>query len=213
MNIKTKYILSLFCLLLLSSLGFSQCLATSNCDCGASGLSGPNGLPPLEMTFDSFSKYNGGITLSGSTILKVNVADILAPIGGCIWKLAMYVDNFAAPANEWEQLANYGVVGAGTIPTWDLLQVRITNGCNTPLLPGVWQTFPVLPGGKIDIINNLALVAMDPIGICTPQVNGKGSYLQNYDEYTFTIDYRIQPGFAFQPGRYDLKVRFLITEY
>jgi hypothetical protein len=43
-------------------------------------------------------------------------------------------------------------------------------------------------------------------------VNGPGSYLTNYDEFNFDIDIRLRPGARFNPGIYNLNIRFRLEE-
>lgn len=199
--------------ILLRGIGYCQCgpPATANCDPVTSKiiLATPSN---LELIFDSFSEYNGGITLNGSSIVRLKVFSNVLPPSPCTWKLSMIVSNGAWPAPaEWENLAVYGGGASGTNPTLDLLQLKVTNGCSTPINNGVWQTFAPLTGSVIDIINSGVTT---PAGTCNPalQTNGEGSYLTNYNEYSFTIDYRIVPGLTFIPGRYELSIKFCIVE-
>lgn len=167
----------------------------------------------VELVFDSFSEYNGGITLNGSSIIRLKVLRKY-PIANdsCKWMLSMYVSNGGAPSpvSQWETLTNYGIAGSGILPTLDLLQVRVDNGCNTPINSGAWQNFDSLSGAVIHIVNNAAFI---PAGSCGGlQVNGAGSYLTNYNEYSFVIDYRIKPGMLYRPGRYELSIKYCLTE-
>jgi hypothetical protein len=160
-----------------------------------------------DFIFDSFSKYINGITVSGATQLRLTVVPNNA---SCKWKLRVYVDNnpsAATPVNQWETLSNYG--GSGNPPLIDLLEVKIYNGCNTPINSGVFQTFTPVNGSFIDIIKDIVIV---PAGSCTSNVNGAGSYLTNYKEYSFMIDYRIKPGLVYIAGGYQLSLRFCLVE-
>ena len=123
----------------------------------------------------------------------------------------MSVENNAssgAAADEWETLSTYGT-GNANIPKIDILGVRITNGCSTSPIDGVYQNF-VQTGDIIDIIENTG-VRVDA-GSCTVNVNGPGSYLTFYDEFTFQVDFRIVPGFNLEPGMYQLQVKFELVE-
>ena len=129
----------------------------------------------------------------------------------------MFVDNnlWAMPT-DWETTVPYGAAGSGVPPALDLLELRVSNVCNTPLNSGLWQKFAPLTGSVIDIVNNVALDPSTP-GICDLQTNGEGSYLTNYNEYSFTIDYRLIPfdaalGFIYRPGRYELHIKFCLQE-
>ena len=186
--------------------------------CGPPPAANCQGIPSSELirstpanesfTFDTFSKYNGGITISGSTLLRLKV---LPNNGACKWILRMYVDNNggATPVNEWEAITpSYGT--SGVIPTLDLIDVKVYNGCGTPINSGVYQNFAPITGSSIDIINNIALI---PAGSCAGlNVNGAGTYLTNYNEFNFTIDYRIVPGLTYTPGMYQLILKFCLVE-
>lgn len=163
--------------------------------------------PNVDFTFDQIRDYNAGITLSGSTILHLKVDSGTAL---CKWKLLMYIDNNGAPTpvNEWETLATYGIPGA-VKPKIDLLQVKVYNGCATPICEQ-WQTFIPQDDAAIDIIYSPLPVI--PAGSCTENVDGLGSYLNHYNEYTFTVDYRIKPGFVYAAGVYQLGLHFYIVE-
>lgn len=172
----------------------------------------------VDFVFDSFIEYQGGIEKYASTILKLNVSDN-APFT-CQWKLKMIVSNngWGVP-EEWNPLATYGAAGAGQAPTLDMLEVRISNQCDTPV-PGVndtWRSFAIPPGNGDEIII-VDDVGVNPGGGCGgTQVNGAGSYLDapfGYGEYTFNIDYRIRPGVvsSWRPGYYNMSVKFCLTE-
>ena len=175
-----------------------------------------------EFTFDSFSKYNGGLTINGSTILKVKVADNPLQSGTCQWKLQMIVSNggssITADPNEWETLASYGSGSVANKPTIDILQIRIDNGCNTPQNAGLMLAPFAAHADVIDIINPTGPVVAPGAGVACSggggqETNGVGTYLGlDYNEYSFVIDYRLNPGFVYAPGRYELSVKFCLTE-
>jgi hypothetical protein len=189
---------------------------TSFSQCGPAGSAHCQGIPFSEMirstpgnldfTFDNFSKYNGGVTFSGATLLRLKV---LGNDASCKWVLRMYIDNNGGmtPINEWETSFPYSTSGAK--PTLDLIQVKIYNGCNTPINSGIYQNFTPTTGSSIDIIND---VALNIAGSCVPNVNGAGSYLTNYNEYSFTVDYRIVPGLTYAAGLYTLNIHFCLVE-
>ena len=172
--------------------------------------------PNKEFIFDNFSKYKAGITLNGSTILKLKVAPITATTTACQWKLVMIVSNGGSPApsSEWETLTNYGSSSSSSKPTIDHLMVRVSNGCNTPKNSGVWQQFNPADGDVIEIINPAIIKAAGAGTACSGnETNGAGTYLgADYNEYSFTIDYRIIPELAHTPGRYEIFVKFCLRE-
>lgn len=164
-----------------------------------------------DFTFDSFSKYIAGITFHGIANVNVKVEDQLPANPNCKWALAMTVENnpsSGTPADEWESLITYGS-GNASPATIEILEVRITNGCSTSPIDGVYQNF-TLAGDYIDIIENTGVRIN--AGSCITNVNGPGSYLSNYDEFHFQIDFRITPGFNFNPGIYQLQVKFELVE-
>lgn len=191
-----------------SQLSFSQCGPPATANCQGIPFSELIRSTPgnIDFTFDNFSKYNGGVTISGATLLRLKV---LGNNASCKWVLRMYIDNNGAPtpANEWETSLPYST--SGDKPTLDLIQVKIYNGCNTPINSGVYQNFAPATGAFIDIIND---VALNVAGSCTTNVNGAGSYLTNYNEFSFTVDYRIVPGLTYAAGMYTLNIRFCLVE-
>ncbi len=171
--------------------------------------------PNKEFYFDSFGKYAGGITYNGSTILKVKVA--ANPSLTCQWKLVMIVSNggsLVTPvSSEWETLVNYGFGTSSNKPTIDFLQVRVSNGCATPQNSGIWQQFNPADGDVIDIINPNSLTPAGASTACGGETNGVGTYLGvDYNEFSFTVDYRIVPNLSFNPGRYELSIKFCLVE-
>lgn len=204
----------MLCSLLFNKKVFSQvcAAATVNCEDAVAGdsrlvLSTPS---TVDFVFDKFSEYAGGIVLAGSTELHVRVDALNAM---CKWSLKMTVDNnvgLPAPAaTDWFKAATYGLGVVGNIPQLDLIEVKVYNGCNTPIASGAYQNFAAATGSSLDIINDIVI---NPAGTCATNVNGPGSYLGNYNEYTFVIDYRIVPGFTFSPGIYQMKINFCLVE-
>jgi hypothetical protein len=188
----------------------AQCGPPVTANCQAIPASGLTLSTPgnVNFVFDNFDKIKSGITMGGTTILRLNV---LANNAACKWALRVYIDNnpgAGTPATDWEKLSTYGSP-IGTVPKLNLLQFRVYNGCGTPISNGVYETFAAANGSFIDIINGMALT---PAGSCATNVNGAGSYLTNYNEYTFTIDYRLVPGLAMTPGYYQVGLRFCLVE-
>lgn len=164
-----------------------------------------------DFVFNSFSKYIAGITYYGIANVDVKVDDQVPSNPDCKWMLTMSVENnpsSGTAADEWETLATYGT-GSSSSPKINILEVRVTNGCSTSPIDGIYQNFNVT-GDLIDIIENTGIVIS--AGSCTTNVNGPGNYLINYDEYHFQIDFRIIPGFNFDPGIYQLQVKFNLSE-
>ena len=163
------------------------------------------------LTFDSTAKYQGGITISGAARLKIRVDNQAVPDPLCSWNLTMFIDNnpgAGTPNTEWEQLALYGN-GLGNNPLIESLEIRIRNACSTSPADGLFQKFTT----NTDIIDIIApLLPITPAGSCTDNVNGPGNYITNYNEFHFDIDIRVTPKFAFNPGIFQLSIRFHLEE-
>lgn len=169
-----------------------------------------NGQTNIDFTFDTFSKYLGGITQNGVTRLRVTVDNSINNNPACRWNLVIYVDNGngSTPNTEWESLFTQSV--SGNVPAIDLLQLRVSNRCNTPLVGNQYINAPLNAGTPIMIIRNDGITV--PAGSCVTNVNGPGNSTSNYNEYTFDIDYRLIPGVGLKSGIYQLRIKYLLTE-
>ncbi len=164
-----------------------------------------------DFVFDSFGKYLGGITYHGAAKIRIDVDDQIPPNPNCKWMLTMTVENNPSggtASDEWETLASYGS-GSATIPKIDILEIRIKNGCATSPVDGVYQTLND-NGDFIEIIENTG-IRVDA-GSCVVNVNGPGSYLTDYEEFNFTVDFKITPGYSNEPGIYQLQIKFDLVE-
>ncbi|MFT5600285.1 MAG: hypothetical protein ACI8Q1_001638 [Parvicella sp.] len=171
----------------------------------------PNTTVSEVATFDDFTDYEGGVIMNSVAKIRVNVEDkaIIDPL--CSWSLTMTVSNnpgAGTPAGEWEELAQYGS-GTSANPSIDALEIRVRNSCATSPNNGVFQTF-TNNADIIDIIASMLLIT--PAGACATNVNGPGNHLTNYNEFNFDIDIRIKPGFAFNPGIFQLNITFHLEE-
>lgn len=172
----------------------------------------------LLLVFDSFGKITGGITTS--TFLRLKVPDNL--VGStCRWSLYMFINNDAdagAGPTEWAEKLTYGP-GVAPKPQLNLIKVRVHNGCGTecPLIaPG--NVFPT-DKACLPIISDL--FANHPAGGCNDNVNGSGDYINNFNEYTFTVDFTITPlppptspdyPLSVRPGQWNVSVEFWLIE-
>ena len=171
----------------------------------------PSTAEQSDFVFDSFGKYIGGITYHGAVKINVEVDDQAPPNPNCKWMLTMSVENNPSSgtgANEWETLTTYGG-GNDDPPQIKILELRITNGCSTSPIDGVFQSFTV-DGDYWEIIENTG-IRIDA-GSCITNVNGPGSYLSNYEEFSFMVDFRITPGYNNDPGIYQLQIKFELVE-
>lgn len=162
-------------------------------------------------SFDEFRDYQGGLILSNVATLRIQVEDLAIPDPLCSWSLSVSVDNNPSSGSaptEWEELSPYGI-GTGANPTIDVLEVRVRNNCQTSPMDGVFQTFSN-HGDLLDIIQSALPVTA--AGTCTTNVNGPGTYLNDPGEFSFNLDLRVVPGFAFDPGIYMINLRFHLEE-
>lgn len=197
-------------LLFVSCILFLYATSDAQIHCGVVEIV-PNTTVNEIVTFDDFTKYNGGIIVNSVARIRVNIEDkaIVDPL--CSWSLTMQIGNnpgSGTPINEWEELLGYGS-GAGNNPTIDQLEVRVRNICTTSPIDGTFQTFT----NDMDIIDIIAAaLPITAAGSCSNNVNGVGSYLTNYDEFNFDIDIRLNPGFNFNPGIFQLNIKFHLEE-
>lgn len=208
LRIKISVLKNIYLLLFTISFSISHLFAQH---CDAVALFMPS-LANVDFTFDSFAKYIGGITQNGATIIRVNVSNSVNLDPDCRWALSVIVDNnpsAGTPANEWESLVNY--TSSGTPPQIDMLEIRVRNACNTSLTGNGFVNLLNNHGDFFNIIdfNNSVTI---PAGSCITNVNGPGSYLTHYNEYNFTIDYRITPGLTLRSGIYQISIKFLLIE-
>jgi hypothetical protein len=161
----------------------------------------------INFVFDSFAKWRGGLSVIGGTTIRVIALQDTSQdstLNPCLWKLRMQIDNLGAPSDEWETAYSYGS-GNGDKPTVDFLNIRVDNGCHTPLVTN-WQTFS---NGNLDIlpiidppssvVSNIGNSSCSNTG--TGETNGAGSYLGvDYHEFTFSVDYKFTPNLGVSPG-------------
>jgi len=161
--------------------------------------------------FDDFTRYNGGVTINSVTRIRITVEDQTVPDPLCSWNLRMFIENNSGagtPVDEWEELTTYGNGNAGN-PEISALQIRVRNACSTSPSDNTFQSFST----TADVLDIIAqMLPVTPAGSCTQNVNGPGSYLTNYDEFTFDIDIRLNPGFQYNPGIFNLNIRFRLEE-
>lgn len=209
MNEQIIAVLKHFYLVLLQFLFIPINLLAQHCD--AVSITMPT-VANVDFTFDSFSKYLGGITQNGASQLRITVDNSINLDPDCRWMLRVIVDNnplAPTPANEWESLVNYTT--SGNVPGIDLLEIRVRNACNTSLTGSAFVNLLNNHADFFDIIDFNGGVTI-PAGSCVTNVNGPGSYLTNFNEYNFTIDYRITPGLNLRSGIYQLSLKFLLIE-
>jgi hypothetical protein len=211
-----KYLVFASFLIASNLLGQAKCDNNTRSNCDAFPLSylllqNQQNSQLIEFNFDNVSEYQAGVTYYGSTLIRVFASDVAN--SDCIWKLKMHITNggFPIPLQEWETISSYGSSGAK--PQLDLIQVRITNACSSSPLNGSWQTFAAVDNADITIIDNSTSQSAGALYGCSGgETNGEGSYLTNPGEYSFSIDYRIIPGLNKTPGKYEMSIKFCLTE-
>lgn len=171
----------------------------------------------IDFVFDTFSKYNAGITINGGTLLKLIVADRTDTLPQCSWKLNMTITGNGSGSSEWKTDASYGTSSSAPKPTLDLLRMQISNGCETPYLPDPskkWRTPFELHGQTRAIIDPNSFVSLGAGALCgLKEANTPGSYLTiDYHEMTFLIDYRVVPSVGYAPGKYSIVLKYCLTE-
>ncbi|MBI2270835.1 MAG: hypothetical protein HYU69_10845 [Bacteroidetes bacterium] len=161
----------------------------------------------IDFTFDNMAKYLGGITQNGATVLKLVVNTNPAGVAVCRWNMEIHIETFGGtPATEWELLTPYGFDVLPHAPL-NLLQIRTRNECNTP----VFSTFQSIADNSLSSIPIINLTGATNAG-CVPNVNAPGSFLTNYSQYHFTMDYRVLPPTTLQPGIYQVLVHYCLFE-
>jgi len=196
----------------LVSLMFVLCCncITAQIHCGSVSIV-PNSSVNQIVVFDDFTKYNGGITINSVTRLRIKVEDKTIPDPLCSWNLKMYIENNSGagtPIDQWEELTLYGN-GDSNNPKINVLQFRVRNICSTSPADNTFRSFQDT-NDILDIISDM--LPITPAGSCSQNVNGPGSYLTNYDEFNFYLDIRINPDFNFNPGIFNLNIRFRLEE-
>jgi hypothetical protein len=183
---------------------------TAQIHCGSVSIV-PNSSVNQIVVFDDFTKYNAGITINSVARLRIKVENKTIPDPLCSWNLKMYIENNSGagtPINQWEEVTNYGN-GNGRNPKIRFLEIRVRNICSTSPADNTFRRFQNT-NDILDIISDMLPII--PAGSCSQNVNGAGSYLTNYDEFNFDIDIRLRPGVRFNPGIFNLNIRFRLEE-
>jgi|TARA_B110000240_G_C13333892_1_gene382487 hypothetical protein len=183
---------------------------TAQIHCGSVSII-PNSSVNQIVVFDDFTKYNAGITINSVARLRIKVENKTIPDPLCSWNLKMYIENNSGAGtaiNQWEEVTIYGN-GSGRNPRIRFLEVRVRNICSTSPADNTFRRFQNT-NDILDIISDMLPIIS--AGSCSQNVNGPGSYLTNYDEFNFDIDIRLRPGARFNPGIFNLNIRFRLEE-
>lgn len=185
-------------------------ITTSNCKgVGAGSTIELTSEPVINFTFNSFGDYLRGINLFGQSIIKLTVVENAVPAGDCRWYLTVHMDNNSSPATEWDEVLAYGT-GSSTVPPLNILEMRFRNNCNTPISK---TNYVSLNSTALNIPIVSSPGVSNTAGACLgDNVNRPGSYITNFGEFSFAVDYRLKPTLNLQPGIYLLNVKFCLTE-
>jgi len=169
--------------------------------------------PSIEFVFDNMRDYFSGIVKEGVITLKVDVEDLTPSLNTCKWKLIMEVNNspeLGTTNDEWVEDFLYTSNPSPLAPQIDILNIKISNSCLTPISDG-FQFFDI-NGDQIPIIEDATI--NNPSSPCTSNVivNGAGNYKTNYDQYIFKVAFKISPTLTYSPGVYHLRIDFKLIE-
>lgn len=153
--------------------------------------------PNINFDFNTIQQYETGIARYNACVLNIEAV-------GTEWDL--YVGATTSVAGQWDVTSTYSP--NGTLPTIDMVQVKLRNSSNTPLVAGFFSLQDILtPTYLIGTSANDAAVACPAAG-----TNTAGSYLTSPGCYLFHIDLKITPGFTYRPGLYTLRIDYIIIE-
>ncbi|HNP97462.1 MAG TPA: hypothetical protein PKK99_00320 [Bacteroidia bacterium] len=158
--------------------------------------------PNVEFTFNSVAKLVNGIVLPNAVTVNIEAV-------GTGWDL--YAGSVTSTAGTWDNAQYYTSSGDG-LPPVSLLQMRVHNLSNTPLISG-YVPMQDVATSTLDIIGNHNVVDADincsdpsPVG-----TNTAGSYTTDPQCYQFKVDLKIVPGVSYRPGIYTLQIEFIVA--
>ena len=153
--------------------------------------------PNISFDFNTVQEYEAGIARFNACVLNIEAV-------GTEWDL--YVGATTSVAGQWDVTTNYST--SGSLPTVDMVQVKLRNSNNTSLVAGFFPLQDILtPTYIIGSSANDATVACPAAG-----TNTAGSYLTSPGCYLFHVDLKITPGFIYRPGLYTLRIDYIIIE-
>lgn len=154
--------------------------------------------PTISFDFNSIQDYENGITIMNAVTLNIEAV-------GTQWDL--YVGATTTVAGSWDVTSTYSTTGS--LPGVNILELNFRNLSNTSLQTGF---FPLTDISTPTYI--IGTSAAPDIGISCPNqgTNTAGSYLTNPNCYSFDVDLRINPGFTYRPGLYELRIDYVIVQ-
>ena len=158
--------------------------------------------PNVEFTFNSVAKLVNGIVIPNA--VTVNIEAI-----GTGWDL--YAGTVTTTPGTWDNAQYYTSSGNGTPPV-SILQMRVHNLSNTPLISG-YVPMQDVATSTLDIIGNH--LGLDTDINCTDPspagTNTAGSYTTDPQCYQFRVDLKLAPGLNYRPGVYTLHLAFIVA--
>jgi hypothetical protein len=158
----------------------------------------------VDFTFDNIQKLTYGIVIPNAITFNIEAT-------GTQWDL--YVGSITSVAGTWDNAIYYTSTGNGAPPV-SILQMRVHNLSNTPLISG-YVPIQDIATSTLDLIGN-HLSSPDPAVNCSDLVhtgtNTPGSYITDPQCYQFKVDLKIVPGITYRPGVYTLQIEYIIVE-
>ncbi|MCC9166467.1 hypothetical protein [Pontibacter harenae] len=158
--------------------------------------------PNLAFVFDTFNKYQQGITQYNA--LQLNVEAV-----GTQWDL--YVGTSTQTPGYWDVGQTYASLYGNPSPPSDLLQIRVTNINRTTQTGSAFVPVPDIANPLYLIGGSLNPDATTPCATPGTATNTEESYLTSPSCYKFDVDYKLLPGLGYRAGQYNLRVDFWIV--
>lgn len=154
--------------------------------------------PNLAFIFDTFAKYQAGITQANFIELNI-VAD------GVEWDL--YVGAQTDTPDEWNTIESYALTGE--TPETSLVELQFRNAGNTSQISGFFSLTDIATPTYI-----IGTSGIDGVTTCNNVgANEPGSYLNTPECHQFRVDMRIKPdNYEYQPGLYTLQINFVLVQ-
>lgn len=154
--------------------------------------------PNIAFIFDTFAKYQAGITQSN--FIELNIA-----ADGVEWDL--YVGAQTDTPDEWNTIENYSQTGI--TPETSLIELQFRNAGNTAQTNGFFPLTDIATPTYI-----IGTSGIDGITTCNNVgANEAGDYLTTPECHQFRVDIRIRPDtYEYQPGLYTLQINFTLVQ-
>ncbi|HRH66584.1 MAG TPA: hypothetical protein PLU53_09835 [Bacteroidia bacterium] len=158
--------------------------------------------PAVEFTFNTVAKLVNGIVIPNAVTVNVEAT-------GTGWDL--YTGAVTTTPGTWDNAQYYASSGNG-LPPVSILQMRVHNLSNTPLISG-YVPVQDIATSTLDIIGDHLSPDAD-INCSDPTPTGTntaGSYTTDPQCYQFKVDLKLAPGLNYRPGVYTLQIEFIIA--